>query len=251
MARPNWFVHFALYESLNLFDLTPSIWLASLVAAVAAGGIVLWLWHHATRPALYVALGLSLIPLSYLPNLLVKESWTFPIYRTQVALSALIALYFSLGALALWRSVTDWLEPRATPGVRRTSRYAAITVAITFVAGSAISAERNVDTRVAEPQMKELRLLRRQVAAIPANARQVFFVRSGVHERTVSPLSDEFGMPSSYSWYPADPIVLLILREQGRLEAPPPTVSLLMPWQASTIPRDGPRVDLNGLLRPG
>src|SRR5207247_2424462 len=103
-----------------------------------------------------------------------------------------------------------------------------------FVATCAVIANRNVDTRVAQPQMKELRLLRQQVAAIPDNAPKVFFVRSGNRERQIPPLSDEFGMPSTYSWYPAEPILLLLLREEGRL-ATPPTVNMLLPWDAPKI----------------
>ena len=48
-----------------------------------------------------VVLGVVLIPLAYLPTLVVQESLPWPAYQTQVALSALIT---STSASALWRS---------------------------------------------------------------------------------------------------------------------------------------------------
>ena len=59
VAKAKWFLDWALFESFNLFDLTPSAWLAAFVATVAAGGIVLWLVRRSTRPWLYVCSGLS------------------------------------------------------------------------------------------------------------------------------------------------------------------------------------------------
>ena len=119
VAKVDWFLDWALFESLNLFDLTPSAWLAAFVATVAAGGIVLWLVRRSTRPWLYVVLGVVLIPLAYLPNLAVQESLPWPTYRTQAALSALIALYFCLGTLAILGDV-----PGLAPGTRQPSSSA-------------------------------------------------------------------------------------------------------------------------------
>ena len=56
-GKAEWFGRWALYGALNLFDVTWSAWLAALVAAVAAGGIVLWLLRRASRPLLFIALG--------------------------------------------------------------------------------------------------------------------------------------------------------------------------------------------------
>ena len=90
-GKAEWFGRWALYGSLNLFDITWSAWLAALVAAVAAGGIVLWLLRRASRPLLFIALGLILLPLTVLPNLVVEETYEFEVYRTLISLSALIA----------------------------------------------------------------------------------------------------------------------------------------------------------------
>ena len=65
-----------------------------------------------------------------------------------------------------------------------------------------------------------------------------------------SPFSDEFGYPSTSPWYPAHPLVLLLLREQGRLAPPHPAVSVL-PWYTTTAPEGAVVVNLNGLLGRG
>jgi hypothetical protein len=249
-GKAEWFWHWALYGSLNLFDVTWSTWLAALVATVSAGGIVLWLLRRASQPLLYIALGVILVPLTVLPNLVVEETYQFEVYRTLVSLSALIALYFGLGSLALWVMFREWLEGRVSGRALLVSERVATAVAIAFVATGVVLANRNVDTLIAEPQLRELRLLRGQVAALPEPVRNVSFVLSGPNERVPgSPLSDEFGMPSSTPWYPAEPLVLLLLREQGRLAPPHPSVSVL-PWYTTTTAEDGGVLNLNGQLGP-
>ena len=129
------------------------------------------------------------------------------------------------------------------------SERVATVLAVAFVATGAVVASRNVDTLIAEPQLRELRLLRGQVAALPEAVQNVSFVLSGPEERVPgSPFSDEFGYPSTSPWYPAHPLVLLLLREQGRLAPPHPTVSVL-PWYTAA-PDGAAGVNLNGLLGP-
>ena len=250
-GKAEWFWNWALYGALNLFDVTWSAWLAALVAAVSAGGIVLWLLRRASRPLLYIALGLILLPLTVLPNLVVEETYQFEAYRTLISLSALIALYFGLGALALWVMFREWLEGRVSGRALLVSERVATGLAIAFVATGIVTANRNVDTLIAEPQLRELRLLRGQVAAMPDPVQNVAFVLSSPENERVpgTPLSDEFGYPSTSPWYPAEPLVLLLLREQGRLASPHPSVSVL-PWYTTTTPEGAGVVNLNGLLRP-
>jgi hypothetical protein len=247
VGRAEWFAHFGLYGSLNLFDLTWSPWLAALVAAVAAGGILFWLLRRARQPVLFLALALILIPLADLPMLLVKEAFDWQIVRTQVSLSALIAVYFSLGALAIWLTFREWLEGRVSRGAVLASEWVATAVAIAFVATGVVLANRNVDTLIAEPQMRELRLLRGQVAAMPDPVQNVAFVLSGPGElQPDTERYDAFGVPSSVHAVFAVPLVLLLLREQGRLREPLPVIETLN-WDQS--PEDASALNLNGLIR--
>ncbi len=247
-GKIEWFGRWALYGALNLFEITWSAWLAALVAAVSVGGIVLWLLRRASRPLLYIALGLVLLPLTVLPNLVVEETYEFEVYRTLISLSALIALYFGLGTVALWVMLREWLASRISGGALLVSERVAAGLAIAFVATCIVTANRNMDTLIVEPKLRELRLVRGQVAVLPEPVQNVSFVLSGPDERVPgSPVSDEFGHPSTSPWYGAEPLVLLLLREQGRLASPHPFVSVL-PWYTTATPEGAGVVNLNGLL---
>jgi hypothetical protein len=243
VGKAHWFVHEPLYQSLNLFDLTPTRWFAVLVAIVAAGGIVLWLIRHGTRPWLYIGIGITLIPLTYLPNLVVAEN--FASFRTRPGIEALLALYFCLGALGIWLAVRGWLEPRVSHGVLLASERLAVAAALLFVATSVVAATKNVATLFVLPHITEQRILRSQVAALPTGAQRIAFVVTPYRGGTTNlVLYDEFGDPSSNAQWTLEPSVDLYLREEGRLFEPP-LVDVVQPY--STAPKNEPVIDLRGL----
>jgi hypothetical protein len=161
-----------------------------------------------------------------------------------------MALYACLGVLGIWLAVRDWLEPRVSREALLASSRLALVVSVVFVATSAFLAAKNVTTLVVEPQSTELRIIRSQVAALPAGAARVGFVQIGWYQGfTKRFISDEF-VPSSAQPWTGEPAVLLILREEGRLppEGQRPAVDIL-PWDTTTVPRNEPVVDLRGLQR--
>src|SRR5262249_14151770 len=81
LGKLRWFAAHPLYRSLNLFELTASPWLAVIVVAVAAGGVLAWLLMHSDRPFLFILTAAALVPLSFLPNLVVKENNSL-VFRT-------------------------------------------------------------------------------------------------------------------------------------------------------------------------
>jgi len=249
-GKAHWFFHEPLYQSLNLFDLTPTRWFAALVTIVAAVGIALWLFRYGTRPWLYIGIGIALIPLTYLPNLVVVEDWAS--FRTRPGLEALIALYFCLGALGAWVTLRDWLEPRASRGVLLTSERLALTAALLFVATSVVVAARNVTMLFVLPHITEQRELRSQVAAVPPGTQRIAFVRSDWHLLTNFELYDEFGLPSSNVLWALEPSVDLILHEERSLGAGSvgvfPAVDIL-PMNTTTLLKNEPVIDLRGLAR--
>jgi hypothetical protein len=249
VGKARWFFEWPLYRSLNLFDLTPSRWFAALVAAVAAAGIVLLLRHRGVRPLLYVGIAAALIPLSFLPNLVAAEN--SPTYRTEVSISSLIAFYACLGALGIWLTVRDWLRPRVSDRALITAERLTLAMSVAFVAASAFFAARNVTTLFVEPQSTELRMIRSQVAALPAGVSRVAFVQTGRDQGMSTFVSvDEFGVPSSAQPWSPEPFVLLVLREEGRLgpQGTRPVVDMLPPYTA-TLPKNEPVVDVRGLQR--
>ena len=249
VGKARWFLGQPLYRSLNLFDLTPSLWFAALVAAVAAGGILLWLVRRGARPVLYIVVGLILIPLCYLPNLAVRDNWA-P-YRTQVSISSLIALYLCFGAIALWLSVRDWLRRRVSRNALAAGELLALACSAAFVAVSVFFAAKNVTTLIVEPHVTEQRLLRSQVAALPAGVQRIAFVETSWYlGLTTQVVYDEFGLATSVRPWALEPSVDLILREEGRLppHQPGPIVDVYAP-ETSTLPSDEPVIDLRGELQ--
>jgi hypothetical protein len=249
IGKLGWFFEKPLYKSLNLFDLTPSPWFAAGVAAVAIVGILLLLERRSASPLLHLGVGLLLIPLCYLPNLVVKEN--VPSFRSQGALSSLIALYFCIGALGIWLTVRDRLRPRLSRDHLLGVERLALVTATAFVAASAFFAAKNVTTLFVEPQSTELRMIRSQVAALPQGVSRVGFVSTPYYwGATKLVIIDEFGLPSTSQLWTLEPSVLLILREKGRLPAqgPRPKVDILQ-WDTPTLPNDEPVINVRGLRR--
>jgi hypothetical protein len=246
LGKLGWFFRHPLYESLNLFDLTTSPWFAIFVAAIALAGILLLLDREGVNSLLYVGIAAVLIPLSFLPSLVV--SGELNVYRVQVALSSLLALYLCLGALGIWLTARDWLQGRAGDRTLVGAERLALAVAVALVGTGAFVAARNVTTLVVEPQNTELRVLRSHVAALPLGAARIGFVQIGWNQGFATRLiSDEF-VPSSARPWTGEGAVPLILREEGRL--PPqgqrPIVDIV-PWNTTTLPENEPVVDLRGL----
>jgi hypothetical protein len=248
LGKAQWFFKHPLYQSLNLFDLTPSRWLATLVACLAIVGVLVWLLRRAARPILYIVVAAILIPLSYLPNLVVQDMW--PPFRTQVSLSSLIALYVSLGALGIWLTLRDWLRPRVGGQALRAVDGAALAFSVAFVGLSVFFAAKNVRTLIVDPQRTELRALRSQVAALPPGVPRVAFAESewsGASTSLYPTGYDEIGFASSVRPWVLEPWLDLILREEGRLTPTGPRPAVDIYPSDATLPQDEPALDLRGL----
>jgi hypothetical protein len=240
-------IHDPLYGALSLFELTPSPWLSGLVAIVAIGGILVLLRRERLSIPLYGGIALLLVPLSFFPSLVVAEN--SPGYRVQAAMTALIALYFALGAYGLWMAIRDWLRPRVSAREVAGLGVVAMAGAVTFVGISAFSANRNVTTLFVVPQSTELRLVRSQLAAVPAGTQRLAFVETG-NDQSMAPFTsvDEFGVPSSARPWVPRPFALLILHEQGKLsvDQPEPIVDVLPPT-TKAYPKNEPVIDVREL----
>lgn len=247
VGRLRWFGEQPLYQALNLFDLTPTQWGAALTAVVAAGGMLIWLVLRARQPLVYVAIGIALVPLCYLPNLVIKDTW--PPFRTQAALSALIALYVALGALGAWTVANDWLRPRLNRGEYRLTRVAAWLAAVGVIAASCVLAASNVTNLAARPLNTELRMLRGQVRALPPEVPRVTFVFTDWYGGMTDFVAyDELGLPFAARPWAAGPTIQLILREEGRLTSTYRGPAIDYYKSGSTqFPPNQPVLDLRGL----
>jgi hypothetical protein len=243
-VKIDWFLHGPLYQSLNLFKLVSSLWLAYAVALVAIVGLVLLILRRCARPALYLGIGIALIPLSFLPNLVVSENSGG--FRIKAALTGLLALYAALGAIGIWITARDWLKPQIGGTKFAAAERLAATAAVTVVGLSIFQAANNVLTLFADPQLTELRLLRSQVRALPPNLSRVAFVQTGYTQGlTKIALESEFGYPTTSQTWNLEASLYLLLHEEGRLpmDAVRPQVDLLTP-DTTTVPKGEPVIDL-------
>src|SRR5262249_19107853 len=92
-----WFFSQPLMNALNLAKLSPKRWLAIAIALFIAGGLSQYFRGAVKERFWQGTIAASLLPLSYLPNLVVAENWSS--YRTQAALTSLVVVY---GFFALW-----------------------------------------------------------------------------------------------------------------------------------------------------
>lgn len=248
-GRLQWFAEQPLYQALNLFDLTPTKSGAALMVLVATAGVLLWVTMQGRVPWAYAVLGLALVPLSYLPNLVVVETWS-P-FRTQSALAGLLALYAALGALGLWALVGEGLRTRVNSGASRAWIAAGWGGAIVVVAVSCLVTYSNLNELVVHPLNLELRIFRSQVRAVPAEPPRVSFVHTAMLEgMTKEWRYDEIGLPfTARAWAPG-PTIQLLLREDGRLTSTyrGPEVDYY-PSSTGQFPAGQPLIDLRWIRR--
>ena len=185
-----WFFNQPLLDTLNLGLIAPRVWISWSVAAFIAGG--LWLHFHGSRVTarlIRMALAALLLPLAYLPNLLVAENWSS--YRSQVALTSLVLLYTAI-ALVGWARWMRW------------ERLVPVCAALAVITGAGLAA-RNVMVEFVLPQALEYRLVAHALRESKLEgARHLYFVLAKWND-TLAPVVryDEFGLPSSCaSWVP-------------------------------------------------
>ena len=235
-SKASWFLYIAMPRALGLHYLGqyPSGALSVAVASVMLLGLALRArgdLKYAVRLGLAAA---ALVPLAYAPSLVVEENWAT--FRTQIALSTLLGLYFVVSVIEIGRFTLERLGG-AGPRVRRSARLVTTITAVAAVVLAIVAAHANLRHRFIQPETQELAMIRRQLAAIPGRtvSRVVF------RQAASSANGDEFGFPSSAaSWVP-EPVVALVLREQGRLGRTL-SVKVIPPWVP--VPEGAPVVDM-------
>lgn len=231
-----WFLQEPLVNALNVVNLFPKRGLAWSVALFIGGGLGLYFRGGVGERLGKLVIALSLIPLSYLPNLVVAENWAS--YRTQLVLAPLIVVY---AFFALWGYA--WF-------LRRPVIEQFLTAGMGFAAlSSSFLAAYNVTAYFATPQLLELAWIRTHLAqANLAQVRSIYVIGSRP-QNTLAPAVryDEFGMPSSaYPWCPWSMIYLSLQdMNAGRVSLPIETV----PADGSIAPPPGALVlDMRKLL---
>ncbi len=193
LQKANWFFTGPLIDALNFNHL-----MASKEIAVFCGlFIVLGLVQHFNaknkwQSFLNLFITLTFIPLSYLPNLAISESYYT--YRTELGLSTLLLFYAYLSVRAV---LGKWKE-----NSQRMSRTILTAIIICTSIYNLVSAHNHVIDFFVEPQIYELNLLTAQLRGDFGKERQLHPVYMERKDTTAKfNRHDEFGMPSfACSW---------------------------------------------------
>ncbi len=198
-----WFFRQPLTNALNLAKLSAKRWLALSIAIFLFGGLMMYFPGRIQERLSKLLVALFVIPLSYLPNLVVAESWSA--YRTLSALTAVVVVYTFF---ALWGCGQILRRPVIASVL--------MTVALGFFAlGSSLLAAYNVSTYFASPLSLELTVMRSQLAQQDlTQARSIYVIGSRIQD-SVAPKGryDEFGRPFSSSPWGSWSAVYILLRE--------------------------------------
>lgn len=235
-----WFLREPLVDALNFLFLTPSRTLAYAVVTFLLTGLLFYFRGGVWERIQKVILAVGLVPLSYLPNLLVAENWSS--YRTQSALTSLMVLYCFF---ALWGYC------RRPPRVLATAVFVSILGILAF--SSTTQATRNLKAGFVKPQRREWDFLRAQLLRLDLARVTKLYVIAARYTDSIAPIHryDEFGHPSTASMWVPEPAVYFALRDiDPRLTRIP--VEVVPAENAGTIPAGEGVIDmreLSGLRR--
>jgi hypothetical protein len=199
VTKLRWFIDGPLVDAFNFFRLVPSRSLALKSALLIGLGLLLNFSGTFKRRLVLFSCVVALVPLSYLPNLLVAEN--FASYRSEIALLALTTLFLLIAV----RGLLPKISCRG-----RVFTVAAISLAVAF----SLTAYCNLLNFFAVPQTLELTLLRQQIGGMfghNPSTHPFMFTR----EETLAPFVryDEFGMPSSAQTFARTPMKVLLKLE--------------------------------------
>jgi len=149
-----------------------------------------------------LALAVLLLPVTYLPNLVVEENWAS--YRTLVALDTLVLVYL---ALALWGYWQAFRWPAA-------ARSLTALVSVAAIMSTGLAAH-NVRTYFTIPQERELTFLRAHLIPVNLARSARLYLIGCTWQNSLAPKVryDEFGLPSSAAPWAPRPMAYLVLQE--------------------------------------
>jgi hypothetical protein len=202
-----WFFKEPLRNALNLNLIHPKTWRAEATAIFIAVGLFFYFGGSLRYRLTMLGLALMLVPLSYLPNLVIAESWAS--YRTLVALTALLVFYVFLalhGYLQVLKIFSAQSRQRMLFGV-----------VVSWAFFSGFVATRNLVRYFVEPQVIEYHLLKGHLRKIDLAAVQtIYFIRPGWADGVTSLVRyDDFGLPSSCQPWVPEGMVKCAIREIG------------------------------------
>jgi hypothetical protein len=242
-VKVEWFLHQPVVNVLNFTNIQPdpavAVWFG---VAILLG---LWCYFDGSRRERIgkLLIAVALIPLTYLPNLLVAEDWAS--YRTTIALGALIVLYL---VLAIQGFVDPWKRQRANPRAwiwKVAVALSLCTIALIF----ALQAQKTTSTEFVMVSTREARYLNQRLAVVQAtHPTTIYMVLSSWQDSPVPIVRyDEFGTLTSEQPWTAQPMVSMILEQDGYSGAFTTTVILVEPGAVTSLPPGSIVIDMRGI----
>lgn len=215
-AKVAWFALRPFPSALNVWSLRPSLAIGVGVAAFSAIGLLLFVSGTWVVRASKLALVSALLPATYIPNLVVADS--FGPYRTQVALTSLVVVCMCLAVVGYGRALSRVFGASAigaSSELNRRLTYGA--AALGIVASLALSAlaAYQVTCDIAVPEYTESIVIQSQLRAIDLRTTQTLVVRMSCLTDSAAPIGryDEIGLPSTSITWAVQPMVAAELHD--------------------------------------
>lgn len=228
-----WFVKSPLRDALNFHSLGASNIVAVVSGTTILAGFVVYFRGPLSRRLLYFAATLAMVPASYIPNLVSRESWSA--YRTQPALSALLLLFLGLALRSLLKKVAHGYIWK-------------VAVSAAVVIGG-VTAFQNTLAFFARPQMRELQAVRQFLAANDTVWEGELVIRPAHWGDSLAPFAryDEFGVPTTCAPWTIEPMIRLIAREM-HIDTDHLSVRVLPPAGEKGDQEESVTIDMRSLL---
>ncbi|WP_338331632.1 glucosyltransferase domain-containing protein [Acetobacter sp. LMG 32666] len=236
--KTTWFLLHVMPNALALPYAKGSIILSIFVLIFILAGFFIDIKQSQNSPYWKILICLGLLPLTYLPNLLVQENW--PTYRTQPALSSLLLLYFVVAALAL-------------SDVQKHKKMTTTLMSLVLL-GCIWFAYSDVKNEITRPQSAELQLVSTYLAGInDLKDTSVLYLVPSSKEKSLAPFVryDEFGRPSTSETWSLTSMLWVILNARHA-----PNIEKLATAHVGAL-SDAPQnpdmtiIDFNNILEKG
>jgi hypothetical protein len=231
-----WFLREPLTNALNGINLFPSWKLAGVVLLWTIGGLTLLLRGTVRGKITKGICFLLLLPLSYLPNLLVAENWAS--YRTLGALTTLVMFYIFAALSGYEQFLRRFVAVRLCPVVLGVLALC-----------SMVLAARQVSTYFVIPQHQELEFMRTRLARTDfSQVRSIYVIGSGRNDLLAPAVRyDEFGLPFSATPWAPKPVAQLLLGEMQPQWAHLP-IEVVSPDGPFAPPSDALVIDMRDMV---
>ncbi|HEY9679664.1 MAG TPA: hypothetical protein V6C76_16795 [Drouetiella sp.] len=188
-----WFFTQPLNACLSFSDLFPDGKAAIATAVALIAGVAAYLKDKLSSRMAKLAIAISIVPLSYLPNLAVEENWAS--FRTECALSSIIVLYSFFALLGLRQTLFKSV---------REPVFNALLIALAFTCGAA--AFNNVYQYFVVPNTLEDGIIRAYINKDSHNRLTYKQVELNAGRLLTPGVAQEFGCPSSPIHFAKEPL---------------------------------------------